>query len=157
MNSSLIQETKNAFKINLGTEQIPKAIPVVEVGDKSVKNLRHSDVTVTNATSGSIISAASHAQQDYYLVGFRFQVVKDAGANSTDFALVLTSDQSTLYFKKLLTAATIEEKDVTVMFPTGHAIKIDKNTAVTVSNQSGTANIKIFCEIFYYVDETTNA
>jgi len=100
-----------------------------------------------NATSATILTTPSTV--DYFLVGATLTVIKDAtsqSVTSTIQANVNGTARSILVIGGL--SLVPQSESISVMFPT--PVKVERNTAITVTNSSNVANIRASAVIYGY-------
>jgi hypothetical protein len=153
MNSQVIREIVNAFKIDLLAEKIPQPIPVVEVGVKSSKTI---DVVrsaaVTNAASTTLYTTPT--DQDFYLT-FASLNTKNASAagSATIIAVNVTIDGQVRMLLGHVNFVSTNTTGPTSPFICGnHPIKVDRNTAITLTMDSPTTSDRAFASIAGYLD-----
>lgn len=155
MNSQVINETRDALKINTAVEKIPNAIPVIEVGVKSVKNLIIKALDKSSAASSTIYTTPSN--QDFYIVGAQLSRIKDAACDSSSVTLSAVIGGAT---STILTLAgftlTAQDGSITICFT--HPIKVDRGSTITLYNGTKTVgNILTSGVIYGFLDEASNA
>jgi hypothetical protein len=145
--------TEDAYRIfntkmsdNIGIEVNPIIQPVVEIK-------RNCDIVksiATGQTSNTIYTTPT--DKDFYLVGATLSLIKDATATSTLSALkvYINGVQTTLMQIPGLTL-TAQSQSMAFSFP---EIKIDRNTAITITNTTNISNIYLSGTIIGYTIET---
>lgn len=155
MNSSIIQEIRNAFKITVATERIPNAIPVVEVGDKLVKNAIIKNLLKTDSASTTIYTTPTN--QDFYLTGSSLSVNKNVTCDTDNVTItaVIGGAITTIMAYRGITL-TAENNNIPLILP--HSIKIDRGTNIlcyVAVKTAGTLNVS--ATIHGFIDEYSNA
>jgi hypothetical protein len=154
VNSQIVAETVNALKIDLNTEQVPAAIPVVEVGLKCSKTAEiFSTVNVATGTS-TLLASADNIRGDVYVTSIQFGVIKDATCDVATGSLPITVTiggiNKVIAYIPIITL-TAQNIVISCSFP--HPIKIDRKTAIT-SVGTFTAGVMIRTYVMtYYIDE----
>jgi len=158
MNSQLITETRDAFKINVANERVPNPIPVVEVGSKMVKNgfVRYADLS----TTGNITITSAGFTNDWYLTGMYIGLVKDSNCDTTSVAVSgfisdVSTSSSTIIVK--LPVITTTAQQITVFVPFEHPIKMSKLQAITMTGTFGAGIMYRTISVMGYFDELSNA
>jgi len=159
-NSDLSKELVSGAKIQQATDRIPNilgdvVIPTMEVNPKLLRRINHSTyAAVTNATSGTIYTTP--ADKDYFLTAISLSVIKDVTSTSVLVTLRCIQDGLT----KVLLAIpcitlTVQNQGLSLTLP--YPMKIDKNTAITVTSSTNVANIVIVGTVMGYTTENSNA
>lgn len=152
-NSSTHAEIRKALNIPIAVANTPVPIAIIESNPKLTKDIKYADTTATNATSGTIVSADTTSKKNKYIVGYEIECIKDVTATSLDASITFTQDSGTTYLKTLMASLTAEQFRKVVMFPPGHALKVDKGSAISLSINTNVANIKVHAGIFYYEEQ----
>jgi len=150
VNSQMIKEVSEAFKIDERVEKVPSAIPVCEVNPKVIKNIR-SIATSTSSTSQTIVTTP--IDQDFYLVGCTLSVTKDATATSVGTSITYTDEYSLSSSLCRIAGLTLTPQSQTVSVQLTHPILVKRNTAINLTNSTNVANIFAQAIIFYFIDE----
>ena len=150
VNSQVVAETINAFKIDQQVEKIPNPIPVIEVGMKLTENALIASLQSTNSSSGTLLAASSTVE--VYLLSACMTLAKDASATSISFRIFATINGVSQTLLRL-PAITLQAGQYgnTIVFL--HPIKIDKGTAVSFDSTNSTGNFSVASQLSYYVDE----
>jgi len=150
VNSQVIAETVNAQKIDLNTEVVPNAVPVIEVGVKSVKNGLVASISSSNLNGNTTI--LSTGGSDVYICSVWISHIKDVTCDSTGAAVLASIGgvNKNLIHTGGITL-TVMDKGLSVSFP--HPIKVDKNTNIVANSNrtAGTSNTQ--AGISYFIDE----
>ena len=159
-NSRTIQELREAAALQVGKDAIPttlatQIVPVMEVNPKL---LRHCDVVkrnqAVNATSATIYTTP--ATQDFYLVSACVTLIKDATATSTFSRINAVVLGATASFCEIASLTlTAQSETVSMTFP--RPIKIDRNTAITVTNTTNVGNVTAAACIVGFIVDNSNA
>lgn len=141
MDTTLLNEIRDVYKLQLSTAPVPNAIPVCDVNPKHAREIDFSTYNaLTNGTSATIFTALN--DRDTYITGACLSLIKDATATSTNFAIKV-------YIKGVLSpivvisgiTSTAQNQTVSLSFPI--PIRIDKGSTVTITSGTANANIKV--------------
>ncbi len=150
VNSQVIAEIVDAYKLDRLQDNIPSPVPVIEVGNKLVKAVIPAFTIVTNGTSGTMLTTS--ATNDTYITGAMLHIIKDASATSTSIRLSATVGgvvKNILIIGGITLTAQNENSQISL----SHPIKVDRNTNVVVTSTTNTGNFVASGVIYYYVDE----
>lgn len=151
-NSQVIKETVEAFKIDTNVSAIPNAIPVIEVGVKSVKNGLSFSSTLVNATSTTLFTFPS--DRDTYLTGAMITFVRDALATSELFAITYVPAEDTANRTIVNYAGvTLTAGNGSATTPQFHPIKVKRGSVVTITSTTNTGNFKVTGLIYFFYDD----
>lgn len=155
VNSQLVAETNNTFKIDTRVEKTPSAIPVAEVGLKGSKSIHIvASGTATNSNSTTIYTTPT--DQDFYLTFASLHV------NNADAAGTSTLEQLTLVINGARVAILSQVSRVSTnhsgraasIFQTDrHPIKVDRGTTITLTLNAVSASDLAVANIAGYLDE----
>jgi len=131
-----------------------KVVPVMEVNPKM---LRTCDIIkraiATNATSATIYTTPANA--DFYLIGANMCMIKDATSTSAETSIKATKDNASINILEFagitLTAQTLSES-----ISLNNPLKLDRNTTITITNATNTANIRSSGIIYGYIVDNPN-
>lgn len=152
VNSQVVAETAQAFKLDLNVDKIPAPIPVIEVGVKSVKNAIAANAGLSNATSATVYTCPSN--QDFYLTSCILNMIKDATSTSLYVTLrVYINGQSTTLIYIPCFTLTAQTMSCNLIFP--HPLKLDRGSQINVLSDTNVANIKAYGSISGFIDEVT--
>lgn len=101
--------------------------------------------TCANATSTTIYTTPSN--KDFYIHALAMNVVKDATNTSTLTAINCSINgalQNILYIAGVTLVAQNDTISISLPIP----IKVDPNTAITLTNSSGASNIRSSCSVY---------
>lgn len=132
-----------------GNEVLPYITPTVEVQPR-INILRR--VSLTNATAATIYTTP--ADKDFYLTHVTISMSKDATATVTDsnvFCIVDGVNRQILEMTSTTLTATTQSMVVSLE----HPIKVDRNTAITLTANTAVANHKHAACISGYTVEVT--
>jgi len=156
VNSQLVKEVVDAFKLDLNVEKIPQVVATSESNPKLVRegNLKQSSTAATGAMS--LIAAAEYTGKYVYLRSLSLTLAKDA---TCDVATGLFSITSTIegVSKSLGSIAmlTLTAQSETQQFVYNPPIRIDKGASVTGTNSFTAGAMLRGAVLVYYVDETS--
>lgn len=156
MNTEIINQTRDVFKINLSNEKIPNIVPTAEVNPRLVKVSKV--YTSIKTTTGSGTSFTPNANQDCYIRSVTLSIIKDATCDTADGSNNWNCyvDGLQQYFYIPLLTLTAQNNSKTWTFTP--ALKIDRGTAIGWGNNTFAAGKNIrSIEIEYYIDEYSNA
>jgi len=149
-NAKITNEVKRAFGLNNMTGypmKVSEAIlPVVDV------NPRYTNIIgaapATNATSGTPYTTP--ANKDFYLTGFTISLIKDVTSTSTATALMAYINGVQVALGRIAgITLTAQNDSLSASFP--FPLKIDRNTAITITNTTNVANIAAYASIYGYL------
>lgn len=126
-----------------------KLIPVVPIIDAC--NIVRSGIA-TNVTSQVVYTTP--ADRDFYLCGYVLSVLKDASATST-YTLLQVYVNGTPLNVASLTGLSTTAQNQTVSNALFYPVKIDRNTAISILNQTNVANVTASANILGYISETS--
>lgn len=150
VNSQVVREVENAFKIDTRVTSTPNPIPVIEVGVKSIKNITAASAIASNATSATILTAP--ADRDLYIVGVSLSVIKDVTGTSTESTISATIEANTVKLISIVgISLTVQSGSDCVSF--SHPIKVDKGSIVNVTNTTAVANTRANGTVYYFIDD----
>jgi len=158
-NSDLSKEMQKGAGLQVSKDTVPnqlaeKVVPVMEVNPKL---LRVSNVVANanavNATAATVYTTPT--TRDFYLCGAMLSVIKDVTATSTASVINGTVNGAAVNFMSIagLTLTTQNLSNTMIFNP---PIKLDRNTAVQVTNTTNVANVTARAHIFGYIDDVSN-
>lgn len=137
-NPSIAEDSVRIFNFKSGDslgEINPVIQPIVQISPK-INIIR--SASATNATSGTIY--ATPTDKDFYVIGCMISHTRDVTATSTSSEIACSIDGLSRSLIKLNTITlTVGSKEASMSFT--HPIKIDRNTNITVTNTTNTANL----------------
>jgi hypothetical protein len=155
VNSQVIKEISNAFKIDERVSPIPQALPVVEVGLKSTKT---ADIfaasTATNTASTTVYTTPTTG--DFYLTFAALSIrCASVAAQSEIFRLTATINGATCHILQLVNLANLGNLACTSTEFRGEQrpIKIDKGTNIIMTMNAPTSSDRMGAVIHGFVDE----
>ena len=154
VNSQLITQIINAFKLDMRVDKIPNATPTVEVNPKIIKSVIVKSGAKT--TTGGFTLLATPLNQDVFLKTISFGMVKDVtcdvAINLAGVSAVIDGVTTNLLSVPMLTL-TAQDQNKTINFgPAG--IKIDRNSNILIiSNTYAAGLMNRTAEISYFLDE----
>jgi len=152
------QELKKAFSDSTKTQMSEqpnlidnsKVSPIIDVTPRVHKNAKISRTEANNTTAATAFTTS--AKNDTYITGFTLGVIKDATATSTITRLQCVIDGATVNLAEIRGyTLTAQNQIVTQSFT--FPIKIDKNTAVNITNSTNVANVTANLNVYYFEDE----
>jgi hypothetical protein len=152
VNSQVVAETINAFKLDQQRDNIPNPIPVIEVGMKLSKSSRL--INAARGTTGTISIMTTPTEQQFYLRRISMCIVKDA---TCDIPLgivacssVINGVTTSLAQIPVLTL-TAQEQNIVVPF---NNVKLDKSAVIQVTSGAySVGSMHRTIEIEYMIDE----
>lgn len=153
VNSQVTREISNAFKIDERVTKLPAAIPVVEVGVKSVKELNVVKTLLChNAASTTLYTTPEN--EDFYLLGGSMSLKISSGTeSSTEFYITCVISGVRTNILGHAAASNAYQTVLPVYFMSNHPIKVDKNTTITVTMNAPAAGDRAMASIYGYKDE----
>ena len=155
-NSDTIKEIRDTARLSI-SEGFPTALndKVIPVIDVNPKHARVCDIVKTavaqNATSATVYTTPT--DQDFYLVGWNLNLIKDATSTSTASGIKFTVNGAQAAHSRIASLSlTAQTANIVVVLD--KPIKLDRNTTVTIENGTNVANITLYGTIFGY---TVNA
>ena len=155
-NSQVTQEIIKALNLNVNRENVPNPIPVVEVGVKLVKNAILKSVGRTSSGTGTIYTTP--ANQDFYLTGIVYSLVKDVTCDIGTGAshVTATIDGASVNLLSISTLnLTVQNQTITLILT--HPLKIDRNTAISFGGAYTAGTCSRSANITGFIDETGQA
>lgn len=158
--SELIKEIQQATKTPtmLG---VPRTIgntiiPVIEVNPKVVKT--GAVKTGYRTTSGGVTMLTTPAAQDLYVTDVSFSIIKDAACDLATGPIQITGTINAGQVSLIeIAGITLTAQSNTQQVHFSHPIKMDRNTSISITNQTYTAGVMIrTCTLSYFVDECSN-
>lgn len=152
VNSQLIHEVTDAFKLDLRVDKIPSVIPVCEVNPKHNKSQICKFVTKT--TTGTLSIMQTPTDQDFYLTGCTLSFSKDAACDMATGHLFIQciSDGAIQVLCGLAILTTTAERD-TISVQFRNPIKCDRNTAIQSVGTFAAGNCSRSATITGFIDE----
>lgn len=152
VNSQIVQEIVNGLKLDSRIDKIPSIQPVFITNMKLVKNMEVAGTT--RSISGTLTGITTPTNQDFYLLGFDYDMIKDSACDLATGPLYIyiyqNGNQKPIYVCPTITL-TAQTQNKSIMF--NHPIKIDKGTAIT-TNATFTAGTLIrTLNLYYFIDE----
>jgi hypothetical protein len=143
-NTDTKKEMNDAMRGNSVSNLAPTRIadtvqPVININPKDYRRLNIvKRQTAINATSGTIYTTP--ADKDFYVTSASLTMIKDVTSTSVSSTISCTIDgisTQLLFIPEL--SLTVQTLSVSESFP--NAIKLDRNTTITVTNSTNVANI----------------
>lgn len=138
-NSSVSEEVRDVFKLQQNVDGIisnvaGQIIPVCDVNPKHARLTNFIKYATGSSTGGTIVT--TDAVKETYLTGFSFSLIKDATSTVTDTSIRATINGEVIrIFENISITLTAEKTNTSLTFM--HPIKIDKSTAISVTNNGG--------------------
>jgi len=151
VNSQMIKEVVDAFKLDLNTEIIPTVIPVCEVNPKFTKMGISRSQSLTNATANTIYTTP--ATQDFYLTGGCLSFVRDATATSTLFNIQYYDEHGQTQNLLTFAGVTLTAGSGAAATPLFNPIKVQRGTIISINSSTNTGNFKVTAQVYGYIDE----
>ena len=154
-NRKVIERIEDEAYLNPSDEETPKQLashiqPVLISNEKDIINIVKNQA-ISNSVSGNIYTTPE--DKDFYLCGAVLGVVKDGTSTSTETSLRVMINGKTVRLIVIPTLTLTAERE-TVGINFNPAIKIDRNTTITMNNSSSTANISNSASIWGYEKDT---
>jgi len=109
--------------------------------------------TVTNATTATVYTTP--ADKDFYLVAIQMTTIKDVTSTNTyTYVAGVISGVGMTFFQLPCFTLTVQTLQAQLSLPL--PIKLDRNTTVTVNQETNVANSKTNAVIYGYTVETIN-
>lgn len=159
-NSEVIQELRNAAKLQLGKDRIPNflssgIVPTIELSSKLVKNGIAKATSQT--TTGTTTIYATPATQDFYLCGIEYGFVKnatcDVATGTLNVTATINGSAQTIATIPVLTL-TAERGDRFIYL--SHPIKIDRGINIQLSGTFTAGAMSRSATVYGFIDETSN-
>jgi len=154
VNSQVSNEIVEAFKIDRQVERIPQAIPVIEVGIKSVKNNKAASFART--TTGTASLYASSAINKTYITGLQVSFIKDAACDiaTGDINISTTiGGISTIIARFAVITLTADTQSVYIDFK--HPLLIDRSATISFT-ATYAVGLMVRCGTIYYYEDEIN-
>jgi hypothetical protein len=151
-NPSITERANRVFNLKSGDQMSDEidgpvaTIPIIP----SCKIVRTANAT--NASSATIFTTP--ADRDFYLVAASLSYIKDITATSTVQSLNVIVDGVTTAVIALA-GITLTPAADSLSFVLPFPLKIDRNTAITITNSQNVANIRTHGVIIGYYEEVT--
>jgi hypothetical protein len=159
-NSELIKELQGSTKIQtmsgLPTILSSNIVPTIEINPKIVKNGSNISQSLANATSSGFTFTAP-TDRDMYITGANLTFVRDATATSTKFAVTYVNDLGATITLLSFGGVTLNAGSGSTQTPAMHPIKIQRGSTMTITSTSATGNFSINAQIYYFIDDCSNA
>lgn len=159
-NSDLSKELILGARIQTSKDSVPnqiadKVVPVMEVNPKLLRKIDIvKEAVATNQTSSTIYTTPG--DRDFYITNAAISTIKDATSTSTVSAIrAYVNGVQIAIFR--LPSFTLTAQNMSIMHDFKFPIKIDRNTAITVTNSTAVANITSYGLIFGYIDDISGA
>ena len=154
-NSDLTKEIVKTIKASTARDKIPdqiadKVVPVIDVNPDHNRFVNIiASAAALNATSGTIYTTP--ADRDFYLTAACLSLIKDATATSTISAISCVINGITTNRVLRIEGLTLTATSQTVALAFEYPIKVDRNTAIVVTNAAAVANITASGSITGYI------
>lgn len=153
-NPSITERARRIFNNQLGQEISNEILdyitPTIEIEPKT--NIFKTAAT-TNATSTTIYTTP--ADKDFYLTNINISLAKDVTSTSGYSALrgfISGVNMFLLTLRTLTLTPQIANESLNLKYP----LKLDRNTIITLVNETNVANITSSAEIYGYLEEVKN-
>jgi len=153
MNSNVINEVRDALKIQNATEKIPNCIPIIEVGYKATLPVRLASLTKSTTGTGDIIATTANTKQ-LYIKYVSFSMIKDATCDVATGSLSLSATIAGAVKEiALIPVITLTAQSESINIVFNNPIKIDPNTAVTLGAQTFTAGVLVRTAVIGFFED----
>lgn len=159
-NSELTKELTIGARIQTSVDRIPneladKVVPVMEVNPRLLKFINIvKTAECFDSTTTTIYTTP--ADKEFYLCAFNINVTKSDAASSQKSAINAYVNGALTILVRIETLNGVQDSgalSVSLPFP----LKIDKNTAITVTNTNATSSIQSCASIYGYEVYNYNA
>jgi hypothetical protein len=159
-NSDAIQELRKAAQIS-GSEAVPNflsssVVPVIEMNPRMLRVCNIVRSSQVSSTTGTLFTTP--ANQDFYLVSANFSLIKNVTADDANgnTSLNVIIDGATVGVIRIpCLTLTAMQSNMSAVFP--FPIKVDRNTAITITKNAITAGNSVICgSIAGYTVENSN-
>lgn len=130
--------------------ELTKLTPVIQIKPKT--NIVRSQ-NCFNATSATVYTTP--ADKDFYLISAVLSTSKDATATSTTTSITTTIDGGSGQDILRLGLLTLTSERTAISTQFNPPIKIDRNVAITVKNETAVGNMRSVASIAGYTVETS--
>jgi hypothetical protein len=154
VNSQVVSEIVNAFKLDTNVDKIPNAIPVIEVGTKSVKNILVAPLTAPATGLQTILTTSTTNDTIIYCIvmSYNKNATCDIATGQIYIDAVLGGKITHIALLNVITLTA--EKD-NLIIPLPHGLKIDRGTNIQMSG-TFTAGVLIrSADLYYILDEVS--
>lgn len=159
-NSDTSKELITAGRLQTAAQAVPMKIadtivPVIECNPKMLRRLNIVKSNTASDATGAAIMTTS-ASMDFYISAIELSYTKDANATSilSTISAYINGASSTIAVLRY-EPLTAGNASIALSFP--FPIKIDRNTAINVTNSTNVASIDTTAIIYGYYDEISNA
>jgi len=155
VNSQVVSEIIESFKLDRYVDKIPAAIPVIEVSPKLLQDTRNASGVL--ATSGviTVLSGTLNPTTRVRLKTIIASIIKDATCDVATGSIGVTATMGGTS-KNLISipviTLTAQEQSIAISFP--NPILIDVGTSVLMSGTFTAGAMVRTCNLSYIVDET---
>jgi hypothetical protein len=152
-NSDLTRELIVGAKINTSVNLTPsqlaeKVVPTMEVNPKLLRETRVvKSESCVNSTSETIYTTSK--DKDFYLTGFILTNIKDSSATSISSFIRAYVMGEFIDFGQIA-GITLTEQSGQITFNLPNPLKLDRNSVISVRNNTNTANVSTWASIFGY-------
>lgn len=156
MNSNLVRRWKDIFAFYGYSPNVPEVMSTVQINDAiAYATTIVRDGQASDATSATIYTTENAKDKDFYVSAVQLNVTGDVTSTATLSSVTATIDGTARrIFSFFYTGGTNRSIQNSISFP--FPIKIDKNTAITVTNNTATANIDAVGTIYGFYANTHN-
>jgi len=152
VNSQLVQEVSDAFKIDERVEKIPNALPVVDVTPKFTLQGIVKSQSLLNGTSVTIYRTPVKGR--FWITGANIAYQKDATATSTSFAIAFTPKKTNVAQNLIsLPTLTLVAGSNSQNTPTFNPIEVKPDTDINITSATNVANFRVTAQIYGFLDE----
>ncbi len=150
-NTSVAQDMNRIFDLKgEQTNEVSDIISPVVIIKRSPDIIKKG--TASNATSGTAYTTPS--DKDFYLTNVMLSVTKDVTATSAETAATVILNGITVSILSLSTL-TLTAQNMSGSLNFANPVKVDRGTAIQVTNTTNQANVRAMINIVGFTTETT--
>lgn len=145
--------------IQIARDKIPnelaeKIVPTFETNPKLLRRINIvASASANNAVTGTIYTTP--IDKDFFLTSIDLSMIKDVTSTSiyTDVEIKINGQTKTILYINGFTL-TVQNISKIISFPI--PIKLDRNSTITVNNNTNVANISSYCTITGYTNDNSS-
>lgn len=150
-NPTIAQDSVRLFNFKTGdglSEINDTIVPIIPIEPRCdiIKS-----ASATNATSAVIYNTP--ADKDFYITAMSLSLIKDVTSTSASSTIAMYID-GVQTFTLGITSITLTVQSETISISLPNPIKVDRGTAITVTNTTNVANINTRGTVYGYLVET---
>jgi len=153
-NSQVRKETIDALKIDVLTQPVPDAVPVVEVGVKHCKATLIAQQALNNS-AGPATLFTTPTDRDCYIQAGYISYQKDAAATTDNISLYIVTEDGIQVRLLRIACVTLNASFGAIITPFFHPIKLKRASAVTLTSSTAVGNFTVAAMVYYYIDDIT--